>query len=74
MIVGIDAKRVVRNGTGLGSYGRTLVNDLMRLGDNDLQLRLYAPDEGRDELRGQLIEGLQFSFPKGRPSALRKAW
>ena len=74
MIVGIDAKRVVRNGTGLGSYGRTLVNDLIRLGDDDMQLRLYAPDEGRDELRGQLIEGVQFCLPKGRPSALRKAW
>ncbi|MBO5549028.1 MAG: glycosyltransferase family 4 protein [Prevotella sp.] len=74
MIVGIDAKRVVRNGTGLGSYGRTLVNDLIRLGDDDMQLRLYAPDEGRDELRGQLIEGVQFCLPKGRPSTLRKAW
>ena len=27
-LIGIDAKRIVRNGTGLGSYGRTLVNDL----------------------------------------------
>ena len=26
--IGFDAKRIVRNGTGLGSYGRTLVNDL----------------------------------------------
>ena len=74
MIVGIDAKRIVRNGTGLGSYGRTLVNDLIRLGDSDMQLRLYAPDEGRDDLRGQIIEGAEFCYPKGRPSALRKAW
>ena len=28
IIVGFDAKRVVRNGTGLGAYGRNLVNDL----------------------------------------------
>lgn len=74
MIVGIDAKRIVRNGTGLGSYGRTLVNDLIRLGDNDMQLRLYAPDEGREELRGQMIEGTEFCYPKGKPSSLRKAW
>ncbi len=72
--VGIDAKRIVRNGTGLGSYGRTLVNDLVRLGDRDLRLSLYAPDEGRDELRGQMIEGIEFCYPKGHPSALRKAW
>ena len=74
MIVGIDAKRIVRNGTGLGSYGRTLVNDLIRLGDSDMQLRLYAPDEGRDELRSQIIEGAEFCYPKGHPAALRKAW
>ena len=74
MIVGIDAKRIVRNGTGLGSYGRTLVNDLIRLGDSDLQLRLYAPDEGRDDLRNQMIEGTEFCYPKGKPSGLRKAW
>ena len=47
MIIGLDAKRIVRNGTGLGSYGRTLVNDLIRMGDSHLSLRLYAPDEGR---------------------------
>ena len=29
-IIGYDAKRIVRNGTGLGSYGRTLINDLAR--------------------------------------------
>ena len=76
MIVGIDAKRIVRNGTGLGSYGRTLVNDLIRLGDGDMQLRLYAPDEGRDDLRGQIIGdgNVQFCYPKGHPSGLRKAW
>ena len=74
MIVGVDAKRIVRNGTGLGSYGRTLVNDLIRLGDNDMQLRLYAPDEGHEDLRGQIIEGVAFCYPKGHPSSLRKAW
>ena len=72
--VGLDAKRIVRNGTGLGSYGRTLVNDLIRLGDNQLELRLYAPDEGRASLRSQVIEGVSFCYPSGRPSALRKAW
>lgn len=28
MIIGYDAKRIVCNKTGLGSYARTLVNDL----------------------------------------------
>ncbi len=49
LIIGYDAKRIVRNGTGLGSYGRTLVNDIARCAESTdpaLQLRLYAPDEG----------------------------
>ena len=66
MIVGLDGKRIVRNGTGLGSYGRTLVNDLIRLGDSDLSVRLYVPDEGLEELRGQVIEGAEFCYPRGR--------
>ena len=65
----------MKNGTGLGSYGRTLVNDLIRLGDADMPLRLYAPDEGRDELRTQIIGdgNVQFCYPEGHPSAIRKA-
>jgi len=63
MIIGFDAKRIVRNGTGLGSYGRTLVNDLIRRGDTDMEYLLYAPDKGRDDLRQQIIEGAQFRYP-----------
>ena len=51
MRIGFDAKRIVRNGTGLGSYGRTLVNDLSEIVGEDTELRLYAPDEGREQLR-----------------------
>lgn len=52
-LVGLDAKRIVKNGTGLGSYGRTLVNDLAPM---PLRINLYAPDRGRDDLRRQ-VEG-----------------
>ena len=52
-IIGYDAKRIVKNGTGLGSYGRTLVNDLAAY---PLQMRLYAPDKGRDDLREQIVK------------------
>ena len=60
--IGFDAKRIVRNGTGLGSYGRTLVNDLASY---PLELRLYAPDQGRDELRQQIRqqENVSFCYP-----------
>ncbi|MBQ9232165.1 MAG: glycosyltransferase family 4 protein [Prevotella sp.] len=74
MIIGFDAKRIVWNGTGLGSYGRTLVNDLIRRGEEGVEYLLYAPDKGRDDLRSQIIEGAQFHYPQGNPSSLRKAW
>ena len=62
LIVGFDAKRIVRNATGLGSYARTLVNDLARF---PLQLRLYAPDAGRDDLRSQIAmqDNVVFCYP-----------
>ena len=71
-IIGFDAKRIVRNGTGLGSYGRTLVNDLAAL---PLQLHLYAPDEGREELRSQVVkcDNVTFHFPERASTALGKA-
>ncbi len=72
-VVGFDAKRIVRNGTGLGSYGRTLVNDLARR--SDCQLRLYAPDDGRIDLREQILktDNVAFCYPKGR-QLFGKAW
>ncbi len=66
-IIGLDAKRIVRNATGLGSYGRTLVNDLLRTAADDYLFRLYAPDEGREDLRQQVLQhpNLSFCYPKG---------
>lgn len=73
--IGFDAKRVVRNGTGLGNYGRTLVNDLARIAPADWQLRLYAPDEGRPELRRQVAETerVRLVLPRHRPLRLQRA-
>ena len=61
----MDAKRIVRNATGLGSYGRTLARSLSAV--EGLRLRLYAPDAGRDDLRSQVTEGdsLCFCYPEG---------
>lgn len=70
LVVGFDAKRIVKNGTGLGSYGRTLVNDLAA--DEGLQLRLYAPDKGRDDLRNQILsrQNVAFCYPSPLTSHL----
>jgi len=69
LIIALDAKRIVRNGTGLGSYGRTLANDLAQV--PGLSLRLYAPDAGRDALRLQVPErdNLHYVYPPA-PSLL----
>lgn len=76
MIIGLDAKRIVRNGTGLGSFGRTLANDLGRM--KGLDLRLYAVDKGRDDLRLQVAENdhVQFCYPSGvyRSSLGKALW
>ena len=68
MIIGLDAKRIVRNGTGLGSYGRTLVNDLAVIVPDDTCLRLYAPDEGEERYRVQVNESprIEMVYPHGR--------
>ena len=73
MIIGFDAKRIVRNGTGLGSYGRTLVNDLAMV--DDMELRLYAPDQGRIELRNQIMnrQNVTFCYPRRTFTSLGKA-
>jgi hypothetical protein len=66
LTIGFDAKRIVSNATGLGSYGRTLVNDLIRRADDDVDLLLYAPNPGRDDLRQQILinEHVDFRYPQ----------
>lgn len=76
MRIGFDAKRIVRNSTGLGSYGRTLVNSLSAIDDFD-QFLLYAPDEGLDDLREQIVmrPNVSFHYPAhARFRFQRDAW
>ena len=74
MNIGFDAKRIVRNGTGLGSYGRTLINSLSAI-DTEDTLSLYAPDQGQDDLRSQVIlrPNVHFCYPSHQVSGIRKA-
>lgn len=66
MIIGFDAKRIVRNRTGLGNYARTLVKDLSEIITPDITLNLYAPDRGDDSLRRQvrLGDNVRFAYPR----------
>ncbi len=82
IIIGFDAKRLVRNATGLGNYGRTLVNDLVSgsasAGPDGArwQYLLYAPDKGRDDLRGKVSVSpqLRFVHPQASFSLQRSLW
>ena len=75
--IAYDAKRLVRNRTGLGNYSRTLVNDLQRQLPKDYSMLLYAPDKGSDDLRSQVTETerLKYVYPeKARSGVARAVW
>ena len=76
VLIGYDAKRIVRNATGLGGYGRTLVNDIIKRNEQGLELLLYAPDKGRDELRNRIAPSpnARFVFYEGSCRLLRDYW
>ncbi|MDO5760565.1 MAG: glycosyltransferase family 1 protein [Bacteroidota bacterium] len=64
-IIGYEAKRIVANATGLGSYSRTLLESLSAF---DKQFLLYAPNEGRRELYSNLLDksNITFKFPSDK--------
>ncbi len=73
MRIGYDAKRIVSNRTGLGSYGRTLINSISSI-DTDNELLLYAPDQGHEDLRTQVQEreNVRFLY-SGRANGITKS-
>ena len=75
MIIGYDAKRIVCNKTGLGSYARTLVNDLAEAVTPDVTLNLYAPGRGDDSLRRQVKprQNVKFVYPEAAVGGLGRA-
>ena len=75
MTIGYDAKRIVCNRTGLGSYGRTLVNDLAEAVPHGTTLNLYAPERGDDSLRRQITprQEVRFVYPRRAAGAVRRA-
>ena len=75
MTIGYDAKRIVCNGTGLGSYGRTLVNDLAEAAPPGTVLNLYAPERGDERLRRQIMprQDVRFVYPDKAGGPLRRA-
>ena len=70
MKIGVDARKILRNATGLGNYGRTLVCNMSELiADND-RLLLFSPDAGKPALKaisipqkGELVVPTNSSIP-----------
>ena len=73
--IAYDAKRLVRNRTGLGNYSRTLVADLARVLPDTCQMLLYAPDKGADDLKAQIKETqrLHYRLPVKAKSGIAQA-
>lgn len=76
MIIGYDAKRVVSNATGLGSYGRTLIHSLCAQTSPADKLILYAPRYGNEALRSQLGQSpcITFAYPPRRYFGFLRSW
>lgn len=73
--IAYDAKRLVRNTTGLGNYSRTLVNDLSRTLPEACEMLLYTPSYGRDNLREQvnMSQRMRYVYPKSAKSGIAQA-
>lgn len=73
--IAYDAKRLVRNTTGLGNYSRTLVNDLSRTLPEACEMLLYTPSYGRENLREQvsMSQRMRYVYPKSAKSGIAQA-
>lgn len=60
MRIGFDAKKIVTNQTGIGNYGRNIVNALSA--NSDHQYVLFAPQKGIDECVCELNPSTSVSF------------
>lgn len=75
MTIAYDAKRITHNATGLGNYGRMMIEALARFAPENRYL-LYSPDPGRDDLRGRLPQTpqIEFRYPQRPRKGIGKAW
>ena len=61
MRIAFDAKRITHNETGLGTYGRVLVNNLAAY-RQDNSYFLYSTDAGKSKLRNDLKRNHSIHF------------
>lgn len=75
MKIAFDAKRITHNSTGLGNYGRYIV-DILSDYYPENAYDLYSPDKGKDHLRNKLREkdNITYHYPGPIDSLLKSAW
>lgn len=75
MTIGYDAKHIVCDYTGPGSYGRTLVNDIAEAATPDITFNLYTPEYGDEALRRQIQPrpNIRFVYPEATINPITKA-
>ena len=75
MKVAFDAKRITHNSTGLGNYGRYIV-DILSDYYPENAYDLYSPSKGKDHLRNKLREkdNITYHYPGPIDSLLKSAW
>ncbi len=75
LVIAYDAKRITHNATGLGNYGRMMVEALVRFAPQNRYV-LCSPDPGRADLRERLprAEQIEFLFPNPPRRGLGKSW
>lgn len=73
MKIAYDAKRITCNATGLGNYGRYIINMLSARYPQH-EYHLFSPDKGKDNLRNRIKETpqIQFHYP-ANPTKFKKA-
>jgi len=74
MRIAFDAKRIARNATGLGNYGRFVVNALADHFPQE-EFRLYSPDQPKAFLEGELPSQscVSYHYPNRNVNAIGKA-
>src|SRR5574344_2295590 len=71
--IAFDAKRALSNYSGLGSFSRTLLNDIIQTNPS-FQYLLFAPNSGKEDLRKEINEDFQFHYAPYRTRLLQDRW
>ena len=75
MKIAYDGKRIVKNRTGLGNYGRYIINALAKNYPDNAYF-IYAEDKGDDNLTKQVVKSNQvtYIYAKAKSAITKAIW